>query len=392
LRCQLDTIIDITRLLDRRMKKRLPTGIDRVSLEYIRYFGESSTALVRFFDQWIELTQRESEWIFDALLSLDNLDKASVRRVVVKALLRSVGQRFLKPRYLFNTGHSGLDNTKYGQRLKQSQLKPIFFIHDLIPLTHPEFCRPGESIKHRARMDTMIEFGYGVIANSETTLTALTDYTKIRGDLMPPAIVAPLAPASLEVSVNKAFLNKPYFVILGTIEPRKNHWLLLQLWRQLVEQWGKDAPCLVIIGQRGWECENIEDLLDRCEVLKDFVYEYSVCSDAELANWLQHSRALLFPSFAEGYGMPLIEALSLSVPVIASDLPAFHEIAGDIPDYIDPLDGKGWASMIMEYTKKDSLSRKHQCQRMAVFEIPTWVSHFELVESFMERLRFNESC
>lgn len=391
MRYQLDTIIDISRLLDRRMKSRLPTGIDRVSLEYIRYFGERSTALVRFLGQWIELTQRESEWIFDALLSLDNFDNASVRQVVVRALLRSFGQSFLKSRYLFNTGHIGLNDIKYAQWLKKSQLKPIFFIHDLIPLTHPEFCRPGASVIHRARMDTMIEFGYGVIANSETTLTAFTEYTEIRGVIMPPAIVAPLAPASLDVSVKETFLNKPYFVVLGTIEPRKNHWLLLQLWRQLVEQWGQDAPCLVIIGQRGWECENVEDLLDRCEVLKGFVYEYSVCSDAELANWLQHARALLFPSFVEGYGMPLIEALSLGVPVIASDLPPFHEIAGEIPDYIDPLDGKGWVAMILEYSQKDSLLRMSQCQRMTVFEIPTWASHFELVESFMERLRFNES-
>ena len=388
---QHDTIIDITRLLDRRMKLRLPTGVDRVSLEYVRYFSQRSTAMVRFLGQWIELSRRDSELIFGELLSLGILDRTLIHKVVIKALLCNAKHRFSKPRYFFNTGHSGLDSIDYGQRLQRSQLKPIFFIHDLIPLTHPEYCRPGESDRHRVRINTMIDSGYGVIANSEATRKALADYAETKGVLMPPTVVAPLAPAKLSASQDGAFLNKPYFVILGTIEPRKNHWLLLQLWRQLIEQWGDNAPCLVIIGQHGWECENVVDLLERCELLTGFVFEYSACSDQELANWLKHSQALLFPSFTEGYGMPLIEALALGVPVIASDLPAFHEIAGDIPEYIDPLDGKQWVTMIMEYVQKESLFRQRQCQRMVTLEIPTWVNHFELVESFMARLRFEAS-
>ena len=385
---QIDSIIDITRLLDRRMKVRLPTGVDRVSLEYVRYFGQRSTALVRFLGQWLELSRRDSELVFDELLSQEILDRTLIHKVVARALLCKVRHRFSKPRYFFNTGHSGLDSIDYGQRLQRYQLKPIFFIHDLIPLTHPEYCRPGESDLHRVRINTMIDSGYGVIANSEATLTALADYAKTNGVLMPPAVVARLAPAELSASVDGAFLNKPYFVMLGTIEPRKNHWLVLQLWRQLIEQWGENAPCLVIIGQRGWECENVVDLLERCEHLNGFVFEYSVCSDQDLANWLKHSQALLFPSFTEGYGMPLIEALALGVPVIANDLPAFHEIAGDIPEYIDPLDGKQWGAMIMAYAQKNSVVREEQCRRMAALEVPTWAAHFDEVESFMARLRF----
>ena len=199
--------------------------------------------------------------------------------------------------------------------------------------------------------------GYGIIANSAATLEELTAYAKAHGLPMPPATVALLAPARLPEPAVDAPLNKPYFVMLGTIEPRKNHWLMLQLWRQLIERLGEHAPRLVIIGQRGWECENVVDLLERCESLKGFVFEYSVCSDAELATWLHHAQALLFPSFAEGYGMPLVEALAQGVPVIASDLPVFREIAGDIPEYIDPLDGKRWSELIVEYALVESPAR-----------------------------------
>jgi glycosyltransferase involved in cell wall biosynthesis len=381
-----EALIDVTRLLDRRMQGRLPTGVDRVSLEYVRHFGERSVALVRFAGQWIELSRRDSERVFEALLSPDGLCNSLIRRAVARAFPRSAVQRFSAPRFLFNTGHSGLEKVQYTHRLQRSGLKPLFFVHDLIPLTHPEYCRPGESGRHRARMNTMLGAGRGVIANSAATLEELTAYAKANGLPMPPAVVALLAPARLPAPAADTPLNKPYFVMLGTIEPRKNHWLLLQLWRQLIEQLGEAAPRLVIIGQRGWECENVVDLLERCETLKGFVFEHPVCSDAELASWLHHAQALLFPSFSEGYGMPLVEALAQGVPVIASNLPVFREIAGDIPEYVDPLDGKRWGELIVEYARTDSQVRLAQCQKMAGFAAPAWDAHFEQVEALMERL------
>ena len=204
---------------------------------------------------------------------------------------------------------------------------------------------------------------------------------------MPANTVALLAPAQLPVTTTKPDMDAPYFVMLGTIEPRKNHWLILQLWRQLIERLGDAAPRLVIIGQRGWLCQNVVDLLERCEVLKGFVFEKSGCSDAQLSAWLKHSQALLFPSFAEGYGMPLAEALAAGVPVIASDLPAFREIAGDIPEYVDPLDGRRWAELVTEYAQPQSLLRRDQCQKLAGFALPTWDAHFQQVEALMEQLR-----
>jgi glycosyltransferase involved in cell wall biosynthesis len=182
-------------------------------------------------------------------------------------------------------------------------------------------------------------------------------------------------------------LAQPYFVILGTIEPRKNHWLLLHLWRELVAAHGAGrVPHLVVIGQRGWECENVVDLLERCDSLKGVVHEVSGAADAEVARYLRHACALLFPSFAEGYGMPLVEALMLGTPAIASPLEVFREIAADIPDYLDPLDGPGWARLVLDYAAPGSVRREAQRQRMRAFQMPTWERHFERVEGLLGRL------
>lgn len=381
-----EALIDVTRLVDRRMQGRLPTGVDRVSLEYVRHFGQQSTALVRFAGQWIELSRPDSERVFEALLSPAGNFNSLIRWAVGKALPRRLGQGFSAPRFLFNTGHSGLERLQYAKRLQRSGLQPLFFVHDLIPLTHPEYGRPGEAARHRVRMNTVLAAGRGVITNSAATLDELRLYAMATGLPMPPAVAALLAPAKLPVADAKSPLNRPYFIMLGTIEPRKNHWLMLQLWRQLIERLGEAAPCLLLIGQRGWECENVVDLLQRCKTLKGFVFEHRACSDGDLASWLQHAQALLFPSFAEGYGMPLVEALALGVPVIASDLPAFREIAGNIPEYVDPLDGKRWAELVVEYAQPESPLRLAQCHRIKDFVPPTWDAHFQRVEALMARL------
>ena len=82
-----ESLIDVTRLVDRTMQGRLPTGVDRVSLEYIRYFGHRATALVRFSGQWLELSLADSERVFDALLSPADNFNSLVRRAVARSFL-----------------------------------------------------------------------------------------------------------------------------------------------------------------------------------------------------------------------------------------------------------------------------------------------------------------
>lgn len=128
-------------------------------------------------------------------------------------------------------------------------------------------------------------------------------------------------------------------------------------------------------------------MLERCASLPGTVIEEANCSDERLHAWLQHARALLFPSFVEGYGMPLVEALGLGVPVLASDLDVFREVAADIPDYLDPLDGPAWAARIRDYARDDSHERTAQLARIEHFREPTWVDHFERVDAFLDTLR-----
>ena len=375
-------LIDVTRLADRMLQGRLPTGVDRVSLEYVRHFRARSRALVRVAGRWVVVNCGDSQRVFEALLAPDADCSRVVRWCVGRSYALSWGGSG-RLAVLLNTGHSGLELPGYAGQVRRSGWKPIFFLHDLIPITHPEYCRSGEADKHRRRLETMLVAGQGLIVNSSATRDALDGFAGRNGWPVPPCVVAPLAPARLPTPAVSRLLAESYFVVLGTIEPRKNHVLLLQLWRQLVEELGASSPRLVVIGQRGWECEQVVDLLERCAALQGIVVEQSHCSDADLSTWLHHARALLFPSFTEGYGIPMVEALSQGVPVIASDLPVFREIAQDIPDYLDPHDGAGWKRRILDYAQPDSAARMAQCLRMEGFRVPTWEEHFVLIGDLM---------
>lgn len=379
-------ILDVTRLVGRHLAGRMPTGVDRIGLEYVRHFGARATALVRHRGRWVEIGEADSDRLFSILRCHPRDQEGTLRWIVAKSYWRTSSPVQRQQRFLIHTAHGGLEEPLFAQKQSRFGGRPIFFLHDLIPITHPEYGRDGEKTRHEARLNVMLQRGDGIITNSGATARELQQYADARGLKPPRTVAALIAPAPLPTAHSNAPLSEPYFVVLGTLEPRKNHLLLLQAWRSMIERLGDKTPRLIIIGQRGWECENVIDLLERCGQLRGFVIEKSRCSDQELANYLAHARALLFPSFAEGYGMPLAEALKMGLPVIASHLPAFEEIADDIPEYLDPIDGLGWMEMIMDYASPNSPRRQAQLARMVKYETQTWKAHFERVENFLREV------
>jgi glycosyltransferase involved in cell wall biosynthesis len=188
-------------------------------------------------------------------------------------------------------------------------------------------------------------FAAGVIVSTGAVKQALLDYLGRtgRGDL--PILVAPPPVSPLfraDGPTDDVLRATPYFLQCGTLEPRKNHLMTLHVWRELVARHGRTAPKLVIVGARGWENENVVDLLERCSALRAHVLEVSGLSTPSLVRLMRSARALLMPSFAEGYGLPVVEALALSAPVIASDIPVFREVAGNAFTALSPIDGDGW--------------------------------------------------
>jgi hypothetical protein len=226
-----------------------------------------------------------------------------------------------------------------------------------------------------------------VIVNSAVTRDAFLPYLE-RAGRNPPVLVAPFGVDLPRPTKHEApGLKQTYFVCIGTIEARKNHLLLLNVWRQLATVLGDAAPALVLIGQRGWETESAIDMLERSPALRGLVLERSNLPDAEAMQLLKGARALLLPSFAEGFGFPVIEALAHRVPVLCSNLAALRENGGDVPEYLDPLDGPGWRAAVIDYSAPASPRRAAQLQRLASWRVPSWEGHFTAVEALIAEAR-----
>jgi glycosyltransferase involved in cell wall biosynthesis len=234
---------------------------------------------------------------------------------------------------------------------KRPDVKPVFFIHDLLPIERPEFFRPAEYARHKKRLANLIAFGAAAIVSSETVRIALQRYVAQAGRPNMPILALPLPVAPIfheRHGIDQRLRKTSYFVCCGTIEPRKNHLLLLHVWHRLVEKFGTAAPKLVLIGNRGWENENVIDLLERSVALRGSIIEVSGLSTPALKCLLDGATALLMPSFAEGYGLPLAEALAAGVPVVASDIAVFQEIGGERITKLSPIAGDRWLEAIID--------------------------------------------
>ncbi|MCP1468491.1 glycosyltransferase involved in cell wall biosynthesis [Sphingobium sp. OAS761] len=395
-----EVILDLSRLLSRSFHAA-PTGIDRVEYVYARelldripdrlafaavhpaggYYGRLSNHAVRQF-----LAFTAAKWRNAGLSDASEGKAATIRHMFAtrpRPVPRANGSRI----YLQVSPHHLDDQSKVGAILRAEGAKFVTLVHDVIPLSHPEFARPQGAAEHLRRVRTIDRYATGIIGNSQATVDALAPHMKrgLDGRIIRVAHFGADAPDIFGAS-DEGVPDRPYFVYISTIEPRKNHLLLLNVWRRLVETLGDAAPVLVLIGRRGWENENVIDLLERGEALRGHVIEAGEVSDNRMQSLVARARAMLMPSFAEGFGMPVVEALSAGVPVICSDILAHREVGGEAPDYIDPLDGLGWMRAIGAYARDGSPERAAQQRRIAAWRPPTWRDYFDIVTDLIEEV------
>lgn len=362
------------------------TGVDRVELAYLERFiedgqsGLARTALGRLLvdaEGLSDLLDRlgSEDWGAPDLIGrlsrrLTGPQAAAQSRLRETAVARATGgglRRMLRRAFpegfdYYNVGHSNL-GTRSLAAVRAAGGRVCVMIHDTIPLDFPQYQRKGTPENFARKLDTVAEKSHRILCNSDVTRRDVQSHLP-GGITPPPCEVAWLGvPGPAPEEPVAEVPEGPFFVILGTIEPRKGHGFLLDLWAEMAA-----PPELLIIGDRGWCNEEVFARLDRGP---PGVREMGRLTDGQVTWLLRRANGLLFPSEAEGFGLPALEAARLGCPVLATPLPVFRELLGDIPIYAAKSDRYHWLSTISALGERRRTGPDHST--------PTWEAHFNQV-------------
>ena len=390
-------LLDVTRTL--RRAGRMATGVDRVEQAYLAQFlsddilcfGLARTPLgyllldragLQGIQDRIDgradwgapdgLSQLRRGRAMEVRRAEADFRRLAISRAAVWGLPRLI-KNLPDPCPYFNVGHSNLSR-RVLSTLSKHGLDINVLIHDVIPLEYPQYQRPGSVEPFREKLKNVQKWADRVIYNSADTKAKAEAQMAAWGET-PAGIVAHLGtvlpkpdPSELPHGLPPA---EPYFVTVGTIEPRKNHKFLLDIWDEM----GPDAPLLLICGGRGWNNDAVFARLDRLGP-DSRVREVRNLSDPALAALVQSASGSLFPSLAEGFGLPPLEALMLKTPVLCNDLDVLHEFLGDIPVYASVSDHYQWIRIIKNWANTAEMQETPRG-----LQGPTWKKHFNLVLS-----------
>jgi alpha-1,3-rhamnosyl/mannosyltransferase len=214
---------------------------------------------------------------------------------------------------------------------------------DAIPFSHPEWSSGRFRSAKNALWKKAISWADHIITISEYSKSELCKWTGVAADRIS---VIPLGVDTRwfrDVTVEefalmraKFALPAQYFISVGTLQPRKNLSTVIAAHRALPDAERKRTP-LVIVGRTGWKCEQEIAQIEQDASTGTVIWLQHV-SDAELLPIMKAAKALLFPSLAEGFGLPVLEAFAAQVPVITSTTTSLPEVAGDAALLIDPID------------------------------------------------------
>lgn len=408
----LTVLFDATRLVT-RTNRDAPTGVDRVCLAYAEWLlGLPNVQLEPVRTRRGDLVSLDRQWfsgvcgdlrrrwsgsdnsaseqaLLDVLTTSTerrqalrappaNSMRAETRRrmqIIRRLMASSTRRRGPAQQIYVNVGHTGLDQPAILAGLARDGVRTVVMIHDLIPITHPEYCRPGDGDRHRRRVMTTLRYADTILVNSGYTAATLAAFARDNALRQPPIEVAYLGLDPVFHQPVRVEARAPYFVHVGTIEARKNLAFLLTVWRRMAELNGSATPQLVLVGRHGWENEAVMDLLERSPRLQSLVHHVADLSDQALARLIGGARALLAPSSVEGFDLPSLEASALGTPLIASDIDVHRELVPHAR-LVDPIDGPGWMLAVQE-----ALDGR---LRATSAPVPDWAGHFEVVANVLE--------
>lgn len=281
-----------------------------------------------------------------------NYDYKLIRYLPGKVWNQLIKRRMLPPvNVLFRDTPDVMVNFDFVRLPVSSKVKSLTVIHDLAFLHYPEFVQSRNLARLKKFVPLAIEKSDRIVAVSESTKQDIVKSYKVdpqKIDVVSNAVNHKVFfPQKLKLETQKKYrLPNNYILFIGNIEPRKNIHGIIEAFGKLPVKLQETHP-LVLVGGKGWNDEAIKSALNKSGA-KQHITMVGYVDDQDLAQVYAGAQIFVFPSFYEGFGLPVLEAMACGTPTITSRVSSLPEVGGDAVLYVDPKQ----SSTIVDAVKK----------------------------------------
>lgn len=249
--------------------------------------------------------------------------------------------------------------------------KVVLTIHDLAFLRYPEVADEITYRHHTHWLFYSIQKADHIIAISHQTKLDIMEFYNVPEQKISVIYLAPNLP---RLNINDNDINfelpKKYFLFVGTLEPRKNIPFLIRGFALAKEKYGFEHK-LVLVGKKGWKYEEIFQTIDELNIYNDIIL-LGYVTDMELSVIYQRASVFLFPSLYEGFGMPILEAMTHGIPVITSNISSMPEVVGDAAIKISPKNIEEFINAIGLLMNNEKIHAHYSKEGLKQSELFSW--------------------
>lgn len=272
-------------------------------------------------------------------------------------------------------------------RIRRQGVRLYHVIHDVLPLQYPNYYLPGSTGSFERYFTTLAPAVDGYLAVSKASERGLRTFLESQGCGDAPVRVFRLGedfPAVGRPQKPDLDIAKDFILCVGTIEARKNQAILYNVAKLALEK-GIAIPQIVIAGRKGWMAGDALHHLTADPDLAGKVVVSHTVTDAEKAWLFKHCLFAVYPSFGEGWGLPIVEALHNGKLCLCANMSSMPEAGGDYVDYISPYDAGDVLEKIVYYAQADH--RRQKEAHIATRQDYTWAQSFEDFRAAFDAVR-----
>lgn len=250
-------------------------------------------------------------------------------------------------------------HTNIGAIAREKQrrgFRHVVLCYDIIPILFPEWYYEHDVRSFRDYYDLAFRTADCIIVNSHKIQQDVRDYLLRNHISLPATSVVPLGadraqPAQHTGSLPATLRPNKYILFVSTIEPRKNHAMLVNVWRRLLREQIPQTHGfqLVFVGRPGWKMDDFIPNIQRDTELRDTIHILHGVDDECLARLYQDAAFCVYPPIYEGFGLPAIEAISYGKPLLASNGGSIPEAVGDAAVCLDPRSEDTWYQFLRNW-------------------------------------------